>query len=145
MLLRRICRENQSGQIKAMVCVALTTSMLAVPAAAPGDLRGAIVDELGAEMWTSHVVIRDDLAGNTSGAKSAIRMLTTLDDGKFTARLDPGFYDVCVMSDAFQAVCKKVKIVDGKPTDVRFILKTDPDVFRAIGDPVGIIPDRRRR
>ena len=104
MLLRRIRRENQSGQFKAMACVALTTSLLAVPAAAPGDLRGAIVDELGAEMWTSHVVIRDDLAGNTSGAKSTIRMLSTLDDGKFTARLDPGFYDVCVMSDAFQII-----------------------------------------
>ena len=140
MLLTRV-RQHRRHWLDPLLCLLVTFASLAVTTGAtPGELRGAIVDELGAEMWTSHVVIREDLTGRRSGAesKSTTRSLTTPDNGKFTAALEPGFYDVCVMSDGFQAICKKVKIVDGKPTEERFILKVDLDVLGPVSHRVPI-------
>jgi|RhiMethySRZTD1v2_1073278.scaffolds.fasta_scaffold1595982_1 hypothetical protein len=135
MLLRNTRRKSWHGNAcEAILCVSVVGATLSASlAAAPGELRGVIVDPNGTQVGYSHVIIRDDLAG-TDKAKSEIRTLSTGRTGRFTASLQPGFHDVCVMADGFQAICKKIKIVDGKPIDVRFDLKPDRDVFKAIAD-----------
>jgi hypothetical protein len=131
-------------RLNALLYVVLTACLVTVGhAAAAAELRGTIVDEMGAHMWASYVVIRKDSAGSTTTSKSTLRTLTPK-DGTFSADLEPGFYDICVMSDGFQPVCKKVKIVDEKATGQRFILKVDPEVTDKLWDRIAA-PERWER
>jgi hypothetical protein len=130
--------------LKALLSIVLTACVVTVGhAGAPAELRGTIVDEMGAHMWASYVVIRKDSAGSITTSKSTLRTLTP-EDGTFSAVLEPGFYDICVMSDGFQPVCKKVKILDEKTTGERFILKLDHDVTEKLWDRIAV-PGRRER
>jgi hypothetical protein len=139
-MLLRDARQNRHRHNAVVSLVVALASLTVANGATPGELRGAIVDELGAEMWMSHVVIREDTTARRSNAesKSTIRTLTTSDNGKFSVALEPGFYDVCVMSDGFQPTCKKIKIIDARPTDEQFSLKVDLDVLGPVSHRVPI-------
>lgn len=145
MLLRGTRREKtRCDRSRAHAYAVLITTILAVaPVAASGELRGVVVDETGAENWYSHIVIRDDLAGRPSGTKSEVRTFMTARTGRFTANLQPGFYDLCVLADGYQPACRKIKIVDGKPLDVRITIKGDADVLDSVAEYIGV--DRPKR
>ena len=84
-------------------------------------------------MWASYVVIREDMTGQNDPSSRHVRTLTTTNDNhRFTVRLESGFHDVCVMSDGFQPLCRKVKIEDGKSIDERFTLKMDLNVLKGV-------------
>jgi hypothetical protein len=118
--------------------VLITTILAAAPVGASGELRGVVVDENGAENWYSHIIIRNDLAGRPSGTKSEVRTFMTARTGRFTVpSLQPGFYDLCVLADGYQPTCRKIKIVDGKPLDVRITIKGDGDVLDSVAEYIG--------
>lgn len=53
--------------------------------------------------------------------------------GDAQEQIEDGFYDVCVMSIAFDPQCRKIRII-GKDRTERFRLKVSPIVEREIGD-----------
>ncbi len=135
-------KDLRRRRLNALLYAVLTGCFISVGhAAAAAELRGTIVDEMGAHMWASYVVIRKDSAGSTTTSKSTLRTLTP-ENGTFSTDLEPGFYDICVMADGFQPVCKKAKIVDEKGTAERFILKLDPAVTDPLWDRIAV-PERR--
>ena len=54
--------------------------------------------------------------------------------GRFEVRLEPGFYDVCVMATAFAPECKKVLVVNGAAIQYDARLKADPLIMQHLGD-----------
>ena len=107
--------------------------------AAPGRLRGAIVDSEGAAFADAYVLIRQDIAGKIGTVRMPDRPVTPDRRGTFDIPLDAGFYDVCVLADAFTPTCRKVAVRDAGTATARFRLVVDPQVIKIIGD---IVPTR---
>ena len=87
------------------------------------------------------VVSSWDADSAASGSDGADRSHTrpevsrkTDDRGRFEAKLEPGFYDVCVRASAFTPECKKVLIEDGKSVQYRAQLKVDPLLVQHLAD-----------
>lgn len=106
------------------------------------SLRGTVVDSEGAVIWMAHVVIHPDLTGR-EGARPSDQTLRTGRDGRFSAQLDPGFYDVCVMADAFVPACQKIAIEENKTVEPRFPLQIDHDVIKGVADTFPTAEDPR--
>lgn len=101
--------------------------------AADLSVNGTVLDSEGAAIEKAHVVIRPDASGKQEPPKSP--MLTTETDaqGHFSATVSRGFYDVCVMADAFSPQCQKLFIGSESVTS-RIKLKADPEVMKRLGD-----------
>jgi Carboxypeptidase regulatory-like domain len=112
-----------------VINVALTVSALAEPNLA---LRGEVKDTLGATISGAHVLLRADKAGGF-GKGNVDQNLTTDANGKFEAKVGAGFYDLCIMADAFTPQCRKV-FIQTKDSVQQFRLKVDPTVTKQIGD-----------
>jgi hypothetical protein len=119
----------------AAVSIALLTAFLwtAANAATSGTLRGTVVDSEGAVLWMAHVLVRPDLTGR-DGADPTNKMVRTGRDGRFSVQLDPGFYDVCVMADAFVPTCQKISVEETKTVEPRFRLGIALDVIKGVAD-----------
>jgi hypothetical protein len=54
--------------------------------------------------------------------------------GRYSARVHPGIYDVCVMMNSFTPQCKKIAISAEKPAFPTFRLRVDPLITKQLGD-----------
>jgi hypothetical protein len=99
-----------------------------------GTLSGTVCDSEGAAIGNAHIMVRPDMSGKKSqGVMSDIR-LTVDKKGHFETRLSPGFYDLCVMADAFTPECQKVFLGSGSVIAQRFRLQISPVVVKQLGD-----------
>jgi hypothetical protein len=96
-------------------------------------LQGHVTDSEGAVIKDAHIFLRSDLAGGFA-KKSTDRTLATDANGRFSADLAQGFYDVCVMADGFSPQCRKVFLADQSKNQQSFSLQVDPEVTKRIGD-----------
>jgi hypothetical protein len=103
-------------------------------AADTGTLKLRIIDSEGAAIAGAQVFVRSDASGRQQPISSASEMSSADQMGRFTKELQPGFFDVCVMSDAFVPVCQKMRVVVGVTKNVTVKMKFDSNVTREIGD-----------
>jgi len=98
--------------------------------------RGEVLDSEGAVIADAHVIVHMDRLGRT--AQNTLNdILPTVDKlGRFSLQLSAGFFDVCVMDDAFSPVCQKILIRPGETISRKIRLKVDPEVAKQIGDRV---------
>lgn len=130
-----LSRAGRTYRFAPAVTVALVTAFLwnSANAAASGTLRGTVVDSEGAAMGMAHVLVRPDLTGR-DGATPGNQTFQTGRDGGFSVQLDAGFYDVCVMADAFVPSCQKISIEEAKTVEPRFRLEIALDVLKGVMD-----------
>ncbi len=100
--------------------------------AASGGLRGTVVDAEGAALDAAHVLVHEDRAGKTTAGVNADLILKTDRAGRFVAELEPGFYDVCIMADAFVPICYKILITEGKAIERQTRLRLDSQVIKRL-------------
>jgi hypothetical protein len=124
-------RETLACRIVA-VFLAFTASALA---ASSSVLRGDVKDSEGAVIRGALILLRADKAGGF-GKTNTDQTLTSDAMGRFEAGLGDGFYDVCVMADAFAPQCRKVLVHGTNGTNQHFHLKIDLEVEKRIGDSV---------
>jgi hypothetical protein len=114
----------------------LTLCHLSVGAPRKGDLEGVVIDSEGAFISRAHVVIHADRSGNNA---TQVRrddfVLETDKHGRFGATVLPGFYDLCVMADAFSPQCRKVYF-DYSTGLLEFRLSIDLEIVKRLGDTV---------
>jgi len=103
-------------------------------AAGTGTLRIQVRDSEGAVLGGAYVVIRPDDAGRPQPSRATATTTRADSQGRLTNEVEPGFFDVCVMSDAFVPACQKVRIAAGQVKDITMRMKVDPSVIREIGD-----------
>lgn len=94
---------------------------------------GWVAAHEGADLGGAHVVVRADSTG-CGGNDSPMVTLRTSRDGRFTARFEEGYYDLCVMANAFTPTCRKIQVKDGKRVEARFRLSTAVDAILNEGD-----------
>jgi hypothetical protein len=99
------------------------------------NVQGVVTDSEGASISKAHVIIHADRSGRNAVREEEVdSVLETDQAGHFLAQLRPGFYDLCVMANAFTPFCQKL-LVDGSTILRPHIqLKPDPQVVRRLGD-----------
>lgn len=121
-----------------MLSSVVFVATLAFPASTIG-LKGTVTDSTGAAIRRARLVVHWDSSGSAVGLKSNVGIkqdvtLETDEDGKFSADLPPGFYDVFVTAQAFSPQCQKIRIKPGSAAMYNPKLKVDPLVSSEIGD-----------
>ena len=113
--------------------------LLAFAAHALGDdpFHGTVSDESGASIAKATIIVHWDLSGSgytktNVGIKQDV-ILTTDDNGVFSAELPPGFYDLFVAAPAFSPACRKIIIKGDQAAEAKFRLQLDPKVAKEIG------------
>jgi hypothetical protein len=103
---------------------------------ASGALHGQVLDNVGAVIVDAHVIVHADRIGESSQAiqDDIIPKLDNL--GRFSVQLRPGFFDVCVMDDAFTPVCQKILVRSGDTITRKMRLRVDPEVAKRLADRV---------
>ena len=112
-----------------LACLASTAST------APNTiLQGVVADSEGAAVRMAYIVVHEDGSGKGTREAGADIKLRSDEGGRFSAQLEPGFYDVCVMAQAFTPDCRKVLMKEAQTASVTVRLKIDPEVIRQLGD-----------
>lgn len=101
--------------------------------AADTSINGTVLDSEGAAIAKAHVIIRADASGKREPAKNPTLTIETDKQGHFSAAVSSGFYDLCVMADAFSPQCQKV-FVGREAVALKISLKADPEVMKRLGD-----------
>jgi hypothetical protein len=109
-------------------------------AADTGTLAIQVVDSEGAVMGRAHISIRPDASGRQQPNLATASATDADERGRLTSEVEAGFFDICVMADAFMPSCQKVRVVAGGTKSVTVRMRVDPDVIREIGD---TFPTRR--
>jgi len=113
--------------------VALLLSLRSM--AAPANVLGVVVDSEGASIRNAHVVVHADFSGRrTIRGNESDTVIDADAEGHFGLQLQPGFYDMCVMADAFSPVCRKLFVNTSGILRPRVQLKADPEVMKRLGD-----------
>ena len=125
-------RYTMREKARWLVGLSLLSISIAAVAAQPLALNGIVSDTNGAVIAGAHIILRTDFAGGWSKQKFD-GSITTDKAGSFTLSVGPGFYDLCVMADAFTPQCRKIFIKD-RPAIEHFRLAASPEVSGKIGD-----------
>jgi|ERR1051325_1072851 hypothetical protein len=100
-------------------------------------IAGQVTDSLGAVLANTRVLIHWDPSGSAVGLKDNIGVqqdviVVTDVDGKYSADVPPGFYDLFVTRMAFSPASAKVRIKQGQRTVFNAKLKVDPQVTKEL-------------
>ena len=88
--------------LSAAIGLGLLSSVIA--AAPSGTLSGTITDSEGGSI-AAHVVVHHDISGSQNLRSREDTTLKADRNGRFRVQLEPAFYDLCVMADAFTPQC----------------------------------------
>jgi hypothetical protein len=92
-----------------------------------------VVDELGAVIPKAMVLLHAD-ALERNNPKPFSLELRTGSDGETKGMLPSGFYDVFVASTGFSPRCEKLRVRDGNPVTLKFVLPVDKLMSNEYGD-----------
>jgi hypothetical protein len=82
----------------------------------------------------AHVIVHDDGSGRATRKTAADITLRSDARGRFSAQLEPGFYDVCMMAQGFTPECRKVLLKHEQTFNLSIRLRIDPEVIKQLGD-----------
>jgi hypothetical protein len=117
------------------VAAALVVALAALSAAdSAGTVSGKLRERGGAVIPDAFVLIHADWTGMIGLPRPEDRTVRSDARGRFRAAVGPGWYDVCVMSEAFIPECRKVRVKDGGTVDLDFQLKIDSRVLGEFAD-----------
>jgi hypothetical protein len=92
-----------------------------------------VTDELGAVIPKALVVLHAD-ALERGNPKSFNLELRTSSEGEAKAVLPSGFFDAFDASTGFAPHCEKLRMRDGRPAALKFVLKVDKLMSDEYGD-----------
>jgi hypothetical protein len=116
-------------KLSCILCLLFSSTVVA----ADNSVNGMVRDSEGAAIENAHIVIRADSSGRREPVRNHTLTIETDKQGHFSAPLNSGFYDVCVMADAFSPQCQKV-FAGSQSVALKINLKADPEVMKRLGD-----------
>lgn len=123
-------------KIVRFVCSLVLLFAALLAASQAQDIHGRVTDSEGATISGAHVLVHPDFAGTWYKDDRKDAALVTNSAGEFRIALPSGFWDVCVMADAFAPRCQKVNIGNEKTTSLKFVLPVSREVSKLLGDAV---------
>ena len=104
-----------------LLCVlAMTLFTAAAPSTPPeGKLSGVVTDPVGAVIADAYIIVHWDPDGTDKELKSNVGLnhdlnLTRDQDGRYSADMPSGLYDVFVTARGFKPSCQKIWVTKGK-------------------------------
>jgi hypothetical protein len=129
-------KPMQSNPIKplliALVLIIMYCSV--ARAASLGTVKGRVSDSEGAAIKGAHVLFHLDSSGRTKVTPTLDVVRETDAMGNFDVQLEPGFYDVCIMAQAFTPECRKILVPKEGNVQHNADLNADPLVIKHLGD-----------
>jgi len=117
-----------------LVCAVIVAPQTTRPAqGSTSAVTIKVTDELGAVIPKALVVLHAD-ALERGNPKSFNIELRTSSEGKAEAALPSGFFDAFVASTGFAPHCEKLRMRDGTPAALTFVLKVDKLMSDEYGD-----------
>jgi hypothetical protein len=118
--------------------VLVAVFVFATPAAGQTRLSGVVRDSEGAAISGARIVVHWDSSGSSVGLTTNVGIkqdlvLVTSANGRFSAELPPGFYDLFVSATAFSPWCQKVRMNDGETESYDVRLSLNPMVSIELG------------
>jgi hypothetical protein len=100
-----------------------------------GNLRcdHQVTDELGAVIPKAMVVLHADMLERGSPKPFNLELRTS-SEGEAKADLPSGFFDAFVASTGFMPHCEKLRMRNGRPAVLKFVLKVDKLISDEYGD-----------
>jgi carboxypeptidase family protein len=124
------CRDN----VPRLLAIVFALSALGAVPAQGGTIHGMVVDSNGAVIRNAYVIIHADGAGQDAREPVPDTTLRTDKAGRFAIDARPGFYDICILADAFTPTCYKTFITEGSSSDRRTKLLLNSAVIQRLGD-----------
>jgi|SRR5689334_10808309 len=126
-----------SYPIKTVLSVFLC--VLLASASPESGIRGQVTDSTGAVIAKARVLVHWDPSGQTVGLSSNVGIpqdliVMTDANGRYSATVPPGFYDVFVSAAAFTPIATKVRVKERKDVTFDAKLPLDPLVGAELGD-----------
>jgi hypothetical protein len=117
--------------------VLILTCVSFVASQPQSSITGQIADSEGAAIANARVLVHWDPSGSKVGLSDNIGiqqdvMVTTDANGKYSASIPAGFYDVFVSAMAFTPTAAKVRVKQGQHTTHNASLRADPLVSREL-------------
>lgn len=132
------CLEAKSATMSHPIQAVLPVFLFVVLASAgsKSEIRGQITDSAGAVIAKARVLIHWDVSGSTVGLSGNVEDLLVMTDanGRYSATVPPGFYDVFVSATGFTPIATKVRVKEGKNAMFDARLPPDPLVVAELGD-----------
>jgi hypothetical protein len=96
-------------------------------------IRGTIVDATGAVIGNAYVLIHTDALDREHRVAYQLELRTNK-QGKFTATVPSGFFDLFVGAGGFAPSCRKIRTRGGRSQDIEVALELDPLSLKEYGD-----------
>ncbi len=125
----------QSNTIKPLLIALVFIMYCSVAIAASlGTVKGQVSDSAGAAIKGAHLLFHLDGSGRTKSAPTLDVVRETDAMGNFDVRLEPGFYDVFIMAEAYTPECRKILVSKDGNVQHDAHLNADPLVLKHLGD-----------
>ena len=95
--------------------------------------KGIVVDPSGAPISQGFVLFHSDALTPENPIPYDVTLRTDK-QGRFSAELPPGFYDLFIGSGGFEPNCQKVRMYTSAPEDLTVVLKLDAKFVKEHGD-----------
>lgn len=123
----------------------LLTSVLVYAGNGSTKITGQITDSEGAVIAHARIIIHWDSAGSSVGLADNLGLQSDLvvftdNNGNYSAKVPPGFYDLFVSSMAFTPVAAKVRVRQDANGTFNGKLRADPLVTKELGDEFSSAP-----
>ncbi len=86
-------------------------------------LKVEVIDSMGALIPGAHINLRADKSGGF-GKTNEDQTAITDKKGSQTLSISPGFYDLCVMADAFTPQCRKLIVEHSRLPNKNFVYQS---------------------
>jgi hypothetical protein len=97
------------------------------------NLKGTVVDPMGAVIGKAYVLLHTDALERENPVAYRLELRTNK-DGEFVASLPSGFYDLFTGEEGFAPYCQKLRVHRGRLQELRIVLKVDKLMLKEYGD-----------
>jgi len=125
---------------RSIIAVVFTVlCMFSASAETESAIVGRVTDSEGAVIANARVLIHWDSSGSAVGLADNVGtkqdvIVFSDANGRYEARVPPGFYDVFISATAFTPIAGKARVKEGRAATFGASLRADPLVTKELGD-----------
>ena len=120
-------------RIKDTLFAVVSLFIVASAVAQNSSVKGVVVDPAGVPISRAFVMFHTDALKPENPIQYDLTLRTDK-QGRFSADLPPGFYDLFIGAGDFEPDCQEMRTRIGPPQELTIVLKLDPQYVKEHGD-----------
>jgi carboxypeptidase family protein len=125
--------------LKQLALVAIMVVLVGSALSQTATIQGTVTDPLGTVICRAYVLFRTDALDREHRTPYKIELRTDK-EGRFTASLPAGFYDLFIGAEGFSPYSKKVRTLTEHSQDINIVMKVDELMVEEYGDRFDDVP-----